>query len=136
MSAGEPLRMTRSRKAILEVLSATRCHPTADEVYELVRERMPRVSLGTVYRNLDVLAREGMIRTLATAGEQRRYDGITEHHHHIQCRVCGRVDDVDFRPAESLESGVRDRRGYDVRGYRLCFVGVCEECAKRESCSE
>ena len=72
MNNGHAIRMTESRKAILTALGATKAHPTADEVYSLVRAELPKVSLGTVYRNLDLLAKHGLIRTLATAGEQRR----------------------------------------------------------------
>ena len=129
MSNESPIRMTQSRKAILSVLAGTTDHPTADEVYLMVRERLPRVSLGTVYRNLDVLAKQGMIRTLAEAGEQRRYDGMLDEHHHIRCEVCGRVDDIEIGEGERLADLLKDECGYDVHGYTLCFTGVCGECA-------
>lgn len=129
MNDNRDLRMTESRKAILDALSGTRTHPTADEVYTMVREKLPRVSLGTVYRNLDVLAREGLIRTIAEAGEQRRYDRTVSEHHHIRCTVCGRVEDVELDPAADLDHMIRDDRGYSVQGYTLCFEGVCRECA-------
>ena len=129
MNNGHPIRMTESRKAILTALGATKAHPTADEVYSLVRVELPKVSLGTVYRNLDLLAKQGLIRTLATAGEQRRYDGMLEDHHHIRCEVCGRVDDINLEDTERLDELVVDSRGYEVHGYTLCFTGVCRECA-------
>ena len=129
MNNGPAIRMTESRKAILTALGGTRAHPTADEVYSMVRAELPKVSLGTVYRNLDLLARQGLIRTLATVGEQRRYDGVLDDHHHIRCEVCGRIDDIELGGTERLEELVVDSRGYDVHGYTLCFVGVCRECA-------
>ena len=129
MSNSQGIRMTESRKAILSVLGRTRAHPTADEVYSMVREDLPKVSLGTVYRNLDLLAKQGLIRTLATAGEQRRYDGMVDDHHHIRCEVCGRMDDIELGNAELLDELIVDGRGYDVHGYTLCFSGVCRECA-------
>ena len=129
MSNGQAIRMTQSRKAILSALGGTRTHPTADEVYSLVREDLPKVSLGTVYRNLDLLAKQGLIRALATAGEQRRYDGMVDDHHHIRCEVCGRMDDIELGNAERLDDLIVDGRGYDVHGYTLCFSGVCRECA-------
>jgi Fe2+ or Zn2+ uptake regulation protein len=88
-----------------------------------------KVSLGTVYRNLDLLATQGLIRTLATAGEQRRYDGTLEEHHHIRCEVCGRIDDIELGKTERLDELLVDDTGYEVHGYTLCFVGVCKECA-------
>ena len=129
MSNSQAIRMTESRKAILSVLGRTTAHPTADEVYLMVRAKLPKVSLGTVYRNLDVLAKQGLIRTLAAAGEQRRYDGMLDDHHHIRCEVCGRVDDIELGNTERLAELVVDGGGYDVHGYRLCFIGVCRECA-------
>ena len=129
MNNGPAIRMTESRKAILTALGGTRAHPTADEVYAMVRAELPKVSLGTVYRNLDLLAKQGLIRTLATAGEQRRYDGMLEDHHHIRCEVCGRVDDINLEDTERLDELLVDGRGYEVHGYTLCFTGVCRECA-------
>ena len=129
MNSSNSVRMTQSRKAILSALAGTTAHPTADEVCVMVRETLPRVSLGTVYRNLDVLAKHGLIRTLAEAGEQRRYDGKLEDHHHIRCDVCGRVDDIELTEPGRVEGLLEDGRGYDVRGYTLCFNGVCRECA-------
>ena len=129
MSNSQAIRMTESHKAILSVLGRTRAHPTADEVYSMVRENLPNVSLGTVYRNLDLLAKQGLIRTLAAAGEQRRYDGMLDDHHHIRCEICGRIDDIELGNTERLEELIVDGRGYEVHGYTLCFVGVCRECA-------
>ena len=128
MSETPAIRMTESRKAILSAMSGTRGHPTADEVYSMVRAELPKVSLGTVYRNLDLLARQGLIRTLATAGEQRRYDGMLDEHHHIRCEVCGRIDDIELGKTERLDELLVDGRGYEVHGYTLCFTGVCREC--------
>jgi len=129
MSDNPTIRMTESRKAILTALSAAGLHPTADEVYSIVRVQLPKISLGTVYRNLDLLARHGVIRALATAGEPRRYDGMLDEHHHIRCEVCGRVDDVTLGRSEPFEKLVVDGAGYDVHGYTLCFTGVCRDCA-------
>ena len=123
------IRMTESRKAILSALCRVGAHPTADEVYLEVREALPKISLGTVYRNLDLLTSQGLIRTLVAAGEPRRYDGMLDMHHHITCEVCGRLDDVKLGCAEPLVELLVDRGGYEVRGYTLCFVGVCNECA-------
>ena len=128
MSDSQAIRMTESRKAILSVLSAGEMHPTADEVYSIVREQLPKISLGTVYRNLDLLAKHGFIRALATAGEPRRYDGMQEEHHHIRCEVCGRIDDVAIGHTVPFEELVVDEAGYEVHGCTLCFTGVCTEC--------
>ena len=129
MPENRDFRMTASRREILSLLEACSSHPTAEEVCTMVRERLPKVSLATVYRNLDLLAREGLISTISVAGEQRRYDGMVEEHHHIRCEVCGRVEDVELSCRDPLEALLADSKGYEVRGCTLCFVGVCGECA-------
>ena len=129
MSNYEPLQMTRSRRAILKELSSAEHHPTADEVYQRVRRTIPRISLATIYRNLDILNRHGMIRTLADADGQRRYDATLEDHCHVRCEVCGGVDDVYVVPLETIERSITDASGYNICGYSLSFTGVCPRCA-------
>ena len=82
-------RMTRQRAVILEELRKVKTHPTADELYSIVRERLPRISLGTVYRNLDFLADTGEIRRLEAAGTTKRFDGDISWHQHVRCIHCG-----------------------------------------------
>jgi len=84
---GKQLRITRQRRVILEELQRTKSHPTADELYRKVRRRLPRISLGTVYRNLELLSRSGLIRKLEIGGGKMRFDGIVEPHYHIHCRI-------------------------------------------------
>jgi len=129
MRGPEQLRMTENRAAILAALGRTRVHPTAEEVHRMVRRSLPRISLGTVYRNLDVLERHGLVRTVDVAGSQRRYDAILEDHHHIVCEKCGRIEDIEVRDTQRLEALLVDGKGYQVHGCTLCFTGVCRECA-------
>jgi Fur family transcriptional regulator, ferric uptake regulator len=84
-------RMTSQRRIILEELRKTKTHPTADELYVVARKRLPKISLGTVYRNLDQLAESGEILKLEMCGCQKRFDGNTHEHFHARCQGCGRV---------------------------------------------
>lgn len=131
MSAGKSLRMTRSRRAILEELRCSKSHPTAEEIHAAVRRHVPRVGLGTVYRNLELLRRHGLVRAISDAGHQRRYDGSPTEHHHVRCELCGRIDDVVLDRDVSLEEWLDGSCGYEISGYRLCFVGICPECTGR-----
>jgi Fur family ferric uptake transcriptional regulator len=131
MAANRKSRMTTQRRVILEELRKMPTHPTADELYQAVRKRLPRISLGTVYRNLDVLAESGEIARLDKCGSQFRFDGDTVRHYHIRCTECGRIDDVDGIAVNVPEHLVRERVGYDVRGHTLEFVGVCPDCSSR-----
>jgi Fur family transcriptional regulator, ferric uptake regulator len=118
-------RLTRQRRVILESLCAVTTHPTAEELYQAVREKLPRISLGTVYRNLDVLSASGMVLKLEMCGCQRRFDGNTEPHYHIRCLGCGKVDDLPGKPVVELKV---KSAGYEVLGHRLEFVGLCPAC--------
>lgn len=121
-------RNTRQRRVVLEELNKLTSHPTAAELYDLTRARLPKISLGTVYRNLELLADNGIIRKLETVGAEARFDGNPERHYHVRCVRCGRVDDAHGVPANPLKREVKTLAGYQVLGFRLEFVGVCPGC--------
>lgn len=93
-SLGEHRRLTNQRKLILKQLQSVTSHPTADELYDMVRQHMPRISLGTVYRNLETLSALGLVRKLDNASGQKRFDGDMSSHHHIRCERCGKIGDI------------------------------------------
>lgn len=128
VSRSSEFRMTDSRLAILDEVRGCRSHPTADDVYARVRLRLPRISMGTVYRNLDLLVRHGLVRTLTEPGGRRRYDAVERDHDHVWCVSCGRVDDVNVSPSMDPQDAIEDARGYEIRGRLLSFYGVCPEC--------
>ncbi len=121
--------MTRQRKVIMEELQKVHNHPTADQVYDLVRRRIPRISLATVYRNLDVLSESGVILKLELGCAQRRYDGDMRPHYHVRCVRCGKVGDVFIPPISVPDVGPVEH--FSVEGHRVEFFGVCDECAER-----
>ena len=121
-------RNTPQRMVILEELQKAAWHPTAVELYEAVRRRLPKISLGTVYRNLDLLAEMGTIQKLALAGTEARFDPNPDCHYHVRCVRCGRVDDLGGL-AECLVPQQPDQAtGYEILGHRLEYVGVCPDC--------
>jgi Fur family peroxide stress response transcriptional regulator len=89
------LAVTVQRKAVFEAISARRDHPTADQVYDKVRGRIPGLSRTTVYRVLDTLVEAGFLRRVQHAGSVTRFDPMTERHHHLVCEACGRLVDVE-----------------------------------------
>ena len=131
---GKDMRLTNQRKVILEELKSVTTHPTADELYEMVRKRLPRISLGTVYRNLEVLSSCGLILKLETSGQQKRFDGDTSPHHHVRCVHCGRVGDV-FKVTETPDLEGDYESDFTITGHRLEFQGVCPECRKESQAS-
>ncbi len=124
------MRNTRQRTVILEELRRTDRHPTADELHRRVRRRLPRVSLATVYRNLEQLSDLGIVQKLELGGTQRRFDADLTDHCHVRCVRCGCVDDVDCEPHAHIEAGRAATRGYEILGHRLELFGLCPECRK------
>jgi Fur family ferric uptake transcriptional regulator len=122
--------MTKQRRIILEELRKVTSHPTADELHQMVRTKLPRINIATVYRNLEILASQGEVMKLEVAGTQRRFDGTTENHYHIRCSRCGKVDDVHIGVMESLEKSAAKSCGYRVESHSVEFTGICPDCAK------
>jgi len=128
-------RMTQQRRVIFEEVKSG-CHPTADQIYERVRKRLPQISMGTVYRNLDTLASLGYIRKMEPDHTQMRFDGNTREHYHTTCMNCDRVDDMHIEPMdetlENLEKVLGKLTKYGIFGHRLEFIGLCPECSEQE----
>ncbi len=107
----------------------TNSHPTAEWVYSAVRRDLPRVSLGTVYRNLQVLVEEGKLKSFVRDG-LIRYDADVEPHDHFSCERCGLLLDIP-RPAESLPGERRLKaQGYSISGRTLEYHGLCRKCRR------
>ena len=126
------LRMTTQRKVILEELRKLNTHPSADEIYEVVRLRLPRISLGTVYRNLEVLSELGEIQKLELSGSLKRFDWNTNKHYHIRCIRCDRVEDAPVAPLNRLEDELYDATVFEIIGHNLEFTGLCPECSRKD----
>lgn len=125
------MRLTTQRQIILEELSKVKTHPTASELYDMVRKRLPRIGLGTVYRNLELMAENGMILKLEVGGTQKRFDATTDNHYHIRCSGCGRVDDIDTPVMNELVREAADATSYEVIGHHVEFSGQCPVCQKK-----
>ena len=87
-----------------------------------------KISLATVYRNLELLARNGVIQKLGLSGAEARFDGNPERHYHVRCIHCERIDDVHDLPEDWVKGQVENLAGYDIVGFRLDFLGVCPDC--------
>ena len=119
------MRLTTQRQIILEELSKVRSHPTANEVYDMVRKRLPRIGLGTIYRNLELMAESGIILKLEVGGTQKRFDATVETHYHIRCTSCGRVDDIDIQVQDNINEIAAQSSDYKVLGHHIEFSGIC-----------
>jgi Fur family transcriptional regulator, ferric uptake regulator len=125
------MRLTTQRQVILEELAKVTSHPTANEVYDMVRRRLPRIGLGTVYRNLELMADSGLILKLEVGGTQKRFDATTSRHYHVRCSECGRVDDVAMSVQEEINSAAARVCDYQILGHHIEFSGICRDCREK-----
>lgn len=125
------VRQTKQRSAVIEVLREARSHPDAAWIHAQVRHQLPNVSLGTVYRTLDALVRDGVVVTLERAGQATRYDykRAGEPHHHAVCRTCSAIFDVDAGAPPTLPDTALPP-GFRVTDVQLEFMGVCADCQR------
>lgn len=125
------MRLTTQRQIILEELGKVTSHPTANEVYDMVRKRLPRIGLGTVYRNLELMAENGVILKLEVGGTQKRFDATTEPHYHIRCSSCGKVDDVHIEVQQQINKLAESASNYAILGHHIEFTGICHDCQNK-----
>jgi len=126
------LRTTQQRTIILEEIRSSNSHPSADELYSRVKKRLPRISLGTVYRNLEILTQLGEIQELKLSGSLKRYDWNPNKHYHIRCINCGRVDDAPIAPLNQIEDDLYEATVFEIIGHNLEFIGLCPDCTRKD----
>lgn len=115
--------MTKQRSIIYEIIQQSRSHPTAEEIYREAKKQLPSIALGTVYRNLNIMADEGQIRRLEMTDGPVRYDRNDLKHDHIICKSCGKIKDIgDLREMLERETGV------DIISYDCCIYYLCDDC--------
>ncbi|MBT3233309.1 MAG: transcriptional repressor [Calditrichaeota bacterium] len=130
MDLNQTYRMTKQRKIIVDVLKKSNDHPTADLIYQKVRRKLPRISLGTVYRNLEILEQIGMIRKINSDGTRMRFEFSSEEHNHIRCTECGSIEDLKIDCAPPL-GNISEESGYEVIGCDQEYYGICPSCQKK-----
>ena len=119
---------SRQREAILEVLRSTDTHPTANWIYNKVREVIPNISLGTVYRNLSALSQSGDILSLNVGDGFEHFDGDTKPHLHLHCRTCDRIADAWLNDDPLSEIVAKYNFTPELSVYVVS--GICEKCKK------
>ncbi len=120
--------LTTQRTAVFNYLGRVDHHPTAEDVFLAVKQELPKISLATVYKNLEALVACGAASKLTYADAAARYDIRTDHHFHSRCTTCGKI--MDLEPPASLELAklIKAPRGFQVEDYRVELLGLCREC--------
>lgn len=124
------IKHSRQRDAILQYLAGTKAHPTADTIYESLRQEYPNISLGTVYRNLGLLCELGEIQKLSIPGHSDRYDFTTANHYHFICRRCGCVQDLPVTRLGNINRLANIDFDGIIESHQCQFFGTCARCSE------
>lgn len=123
-------RKSRQRAKILELLRSTKIHPTAGWIYDKLKHRFPSLSLGTVYRNLNILVGQGLVNKVEFGSTFDRFDAnITEHQHFI-CKKCGSITDIDLAVSREKVNRIEAILECQTERQRIDLYGVCKKCRK------
>ena len=123
------LALTVQRRVILENLAGRTDHPTADQIYSAIRDRLPGVSRTTVYRVLEAFVDLGIIQRISNPGATARFDAETGRHHHMVCMRCHKVSDLSSPSLNSIPIPSRDETAFDLTDYSITFTGTCLDCS-------
>ncbi len=126
------VRITPQRHAILEYLIDSMTHPTADDIHRALEERLPTMSIATVYNNLRVLKKTGLIKELSYGDASSRFDFVTLHHYHVICEHCKKMVDFHYSGLSEIEALASRETGFQVKHHRMEIYGMCPDCQKLE----
>jgi len=123
---GMPL--TVQRRVIMEILAGRQDHPTADQIYDAVGERLPGISRTTVYRVLEAFVALGVSQKINNPEAKAHFDADTSRHHHVRCTGCGAVADVHDEKLNALQLPTETASGFKLVDYSISFSGTCSTC--------
>lgn len=123
-------RNTIQKQVILNAVRELKNHPTSEEVYNYIKPNFPSISLGTVYRNLNLLSENNEISKLSIIDDAVRFDHIVEEHYHFQCKKCGTLMDISMEYQDKLDSIAAKRNNIGIEKHNIVFSGLCENCQK------
>ena len=121
---------SRQREIIQEAVQKNPIHPTADDVYWMLKADNPSLSLSTVYRNLNLLADNGMITKISLPNQSDRFDGDMTDHYHMICEKCGNVHDINLDFLNDLDQKIFEQTGFAAVSHQLVIRGICQKCKK------
>ena len=122
------LRSSNQRSLVQEIVESADDHPTAQEVFERARKRIRSISLGTVYRNLQLLVDEGLLSERKVDNRPARYEADRHRHYHICCSQCGALEDLSIPYQKLLDRRVQKTVRYKLLEHHMEFYGICPEC--------
>ena len=127
----------RKREAILHSLKQSKAHPSAEDLFVQLKPQIPDLSIGTVYRNLNLFKQQGLAVGIATVKGVERFDGNTDPHVHFICSECGAVTDLEqITVPETLKNAAQESGGCCVNNWQLSFTGICQGCLTQTESGE
>ena len=123
---------SRQREIILDTLKENVVHPTAEYLYDIIKERDPKISLATLYRNLNKLSDKGIIKKIDGLESSSHFDHNTYEHYHFMCDKCNRIFDVSTDIAPDVVKKTEEETGFLIKGYDIVLHGICKECQEKE----
>lgn len=124
---------SKQREIILETLKATYTHQTAEELYNLVHEKYPKISKSTVYRNINILVENNLIRRIKMQSGADRFDYIFKTHYHAICEKCGKVFDFEYEfENEELKKTIQNQTGITAKTESITVYGICDKCKSKK----
>lgn len=119
---------SRQRERILGILRSTKTHPTASWVYDELKKDFTNLSMGTVYRNINILIDQNLVQKIESGSSFDRFDANVDQHYHFICKECGSIDDLPIAAFDDLNEKINQATGYQADNHRLDFHGICPDC--------
>ena len=124
---------SKQRTRILEILIKTDTHPTADWIYSRLKQEFPHLSIGTVYRNLTILQKQGLVKRIENGSTFDRFDSHIKPHYHFICEECGEIRDLDVEIDDTINKIVTSLTPYTIKKHEIDFYGICHQCKSRKN---
>ncbi len=122
-------RNTIQRQMVMDAVRRHGCHPTAEDVYDMITKDYPDISKGTVYRNLNALLESGFLARVSVPGGADHFDHILSRHYHMLCTECGDLHNFQELPYDhTLDAKVEEMTGFKLQPHKIVFVGICPKC--------
>ena len=126
------VRTSKQKDVVLQALKDNVIHPTADELYKIISKTNSSIGSATVYRNLNSLAEEGLIKKIDGLETSAHFDHNTHKHYHFICDCCKKIYDVSENIAPDVDINAAKETGFNITGHDICFHGICTDCMKKE----
>ncbi len=123
-------KFSSQREKIIELLKNTRIHPTANRIYDEIKKEFPNISMGTVYRNLNVLIEMGLVNKLDFGSTFDRFEYKEDPHYHFICKKCGKILDIEIPKDIDLTKNIQRKYNVNIQSHRAEFYGLCQDCQK------